>query len=44
MLVQLTLFTGTPAGVGPVAPGDLLVAAIEKVGTVRVRIEEDLEG
>ncbi len=38
------LFTGTPAGVGPVAPGDLLVAAIEKVGTVRVRIEEDLEG
>lgn len=38
------IFTGTPAGVGPVRPGDVLVAAIENVGTLTVRFEEDPEG
>jgi 2-keto-4-pentenoate hydratase/2-oxohepta-3-ene-1,7-dioic acid hydratase in catechol pathway len=28
--------SGTPAGVGPMTPGDELVAAIEKVGTMKV--------
>jgi uncharacterized protein (TIGR00369 family) len=32
------LFTGTPAGVGPVRAGDVLEAALEKVGTLRVTI------
>jgi len=31
------LFTGTPAGVGPVLPGDRLTATLEKVGTLHVR-------
>lgn len=30
------LFTGTPAGVGPVVPGDRLEARIEKIGTLTV--------
>lgn len=30
------LFTGTPAGVGPVVPGDRLVARIERVGELTV--------
>jgi 2-keto-4-pentenoate hydratase/2-oxohepta-3-ene-1,7-dioic acid hydratase in catechol pathway len=30
--------SGTPAGVGPMKPGDELVATIEKVGTMRVRV------
>jgi uncharacterized protein (TIGR00369 family) len=33
------IFTGTPAGVGPVRPGDLLEAGLEKVGTLSVRVE-----
>jgi uncharacterized protein (TIGR00369 family) len=33
------IFTGTPAGVGPVKPGDLLEAGLEKVGTLSVRVE-----
>ena len=32
------IFTGTPAGVGKVEPGDLLEGQIEDVGTVRTRI------
>jgi fumarylpyruvate hydrolase len=32
------IFTGTPAGVGPVAPGDRLDCAIEGVGTLAVTI------
>jgi 2,4-didehydro-3-deoxy-L-rhamnonate hydrolase len=32
------LFTGTPAGVGPVVPGDLIRASIERIGTMLVRI------
>lgn len=33
------LMTGTPSGVGPVLPGDVLVGSVEGVGTVRVRYE-----
>ncbi|MGE0503416.1 MAG: fumarylacetoacetate hydrolase family protein [Rhizobiaceae bacterium] len=32
------IMTGTPAGVGPVVPGDTLVGVIEDVGEVRTRI------
>jgi 5-carboxymethyl-2-hydroxymuconate isomerase len=32
------LFTGTPSGVGPVVPGDVLEARIEKIGTLRVEV------
>jgi fumarylpyruvate hydrolase len=32
------IFTGTPAGVGPVQPGDLLECAIEGVATLTTRI------
>jgi fumarylpyruvate hydrolase len=32
------IFTGTPAGVGPVQPGDLLESAIEGVGTLTAAI------
>ena len=30
------LMTGTPEGVGPVVPGDVLTAYVERIGTVRV--------
>jgi len=30
--------SGTPAGVGPMRPGDEIVATVEKVGTLRVRV------
>jgi 2-keto-4-pentenoate hydratase/2-oxohepta-3-ene-1,7-dioic acid hydratase in catechol pathway len=30
--------SGTPAGVGPMKPGDEIVATIEKVGTLRARV------
>jgi len=30
------IFTGTPAGVGPVEPGDVLEARLEKVGSIKV--------
>ena len=32
------IYTGTPAGVGPIEPGDVLTASIEKVGTMQVAI------
>lgn len=32
------LFTGTPAGVGPVVSGDLLYGGVEGVGEIRLRI------
>ena len=35
------LFTGTPAGVGPVQPGDRIEATIEKVGRLVVTAVED---
>lgn len=33
------LFTGTPEGVGPVEPGDRMVATISKVGSITVDID-----
>jgi 2-keto-4-pentenoate hydratase/2-oxohepta-3-ene-1,7-dioic acid hydratase in catechol pathway len=30
--------TGTPEGVSPIAPGDIIVATIEKIGTMEVRV------
>lgn len=38
------LFTGTPAGVGPVAPGDVLQARLEKVGSLTVTAVEEAAG
>ncbi len=35
------LFTGTPSGVGPVAPGDRLEAEIEKIGRLAVTVALD---
>jgi fumarylpyruvate hydrolase len=32
------IFTGTPAGVGPIVPGDRLECAIERLGTLRITI------
>ena len=32
------IFTGTPAGVGPIKPGDRLTAAIEGIGTMEVHV------
>ena len=32
------IMTGTPAGVGPVRPGDEMVAEIERIGTMRVAV------
>ena len=34
------IFTGTPAGVGPLVPGDVVEAGVEGVGTMRCRIGE----
>lgn len=32
------IFTGTPEGVGPVTPGDLMVGAVQGVGELRVKV------
>ncbi len=32
------IYTGTPAGVGPIVPGDVLEASVQGVATLRVRI------
>jgi len=32
------LLTGTPQGVGPVKPGDAMVASIERIGSMRVQV------
>jgi 2-keto-4-pentenoate hydratase/2-oxohepta-3-ene-1,7-dioic acid hydratase in catechol pathway len=32
------LFTGTPAGVGPITPGDVIDAAIERIGAMKVDV------
>lgn len=32
------IFTGTPEGVGPVVPGDLMVGSIEGIGTLQVKV------
>lgn len=38
------LFTGTPAGVGPVVPGDLLHGVVDGLGEIRVRIGPPADG
>jgi 2-keto-4-pentenoate hydratase/2-oxohepta-3-ene-1,7-dioic acid hydratase in catechol pathway len=30
--------TGTPEGVSPIVPGDTIVATIEKIGTMEVKV------
>src|SRR5262249_51236607 len=32
------ILSGTPEGVGPIKPGDVIVAAIENIGTMEVRV------
>jgi 2-keto-4-pentenoate hydratase/2-oxohepta-3-ene-1,7-dioic acid hydratase in catechol pathway len=32
------IFTGTPEGVSPIEAGDEIVATIEQIGTMRVRV------
>jgi len=34
------IFTGTPAGVGPLVPGDLIDSGIDGIGTIRARITD----
>jgi len=34
------IFTGTPAGVGPLVPGDRVEAGIDGIGTIRMRIAD----
>jgi fumarylpyruvate hydrolase len=36
------IFTGTPAGVGPIHPGDNLLAIVENVGALNVSVVEDV--
>jgi 2-keto-4-pentenoate hydratase/2-oxohepta-3-ene-1,7-dioic acid hydratase in catechol pathway len=38
------IMTGTPEGVGPVKPGDLLEAGVAQVGDIRIRIAPDYAG
>jgi 2-keto-4-pentenoate hydratase/2-oxohepta-3-ene-1,7-dioic acid hydratase in catechol pathway len=35
------IFTGTPAGVGPIQPGDILTACIEQIGTMQVEVRAE---
>jgi len=32
------IITGTPEGVSPIVPGDMIVAAIEKIGSMEVKV------
>jgi 2,4-diketo-3-deoxy-L-fuconate hydrolase len=32
------ILTGTPQGVGPVKPGDTMLAAIERIGAMQVKV------
>jgi 2-keto-4-pentenoate hydratase/2-oxohepta-3-ene-1,7-dioic acid hydratase in catechol pathway len=32
------IFTGTPQGVGPVKPGDVMLAEVERIGAMRVQV------
>jgi 2,4-diketo-3-deoxy-L-fuconate hydrolase len=34
------IMTGTPAGVGPVTPGDLISASVQSIGTMSVRVTQ----
>jgi 2-keto-4-pentenoate hydratase/2-oxohepta-3-ene-1,7-dioic acid hydratase in catechol pathway len=33
------LLTGTPQGVGPVRPGDIMVASVQGIGSMRVAVK-----
>ena len=33
--------TGTPEGVGPILPGDVLVATVEQIGSMQVAVHGD---
>ncbi len=35
------IFTGTPAGVGPIQPGDTLTACIDRIGTMQVDVRAE---
>ena len=35
------LFTGTPAGIGPISPGDIVEVTIEGIGTLRNAVDVD---
>jgi 2-keto-4-pentenoate hydratase/2-oxohepta-3-ene-1,7-dioic acid hydratase in catechol pathway len=35
------IFTGTPEGVGPIRPGDSIVATIAQIGTMAVAVRAD---
>jgi fumarylpyruvate hydrolase len=37
------ILTGTPAGVGPIVPGDRIECAIEKLGTFQISIGPGLQ-
>jgi fumarylpyruvate hydrolase len=37
------ILTGTPAGVGPLVPGDVVECSIEGLGTFRIRIGPKLQ-
>jgi 2-keto-4-pentenoate hydratase/2-oxohepta-3-ene-1,7-dioic acid hydratase in catechol pathway len=32
------IITGTPEGVSPIVPGDVVVASIEKIGSMEVKV------
>ncbi|HEY7442765.1 MAG TPA: fumarylacetoacetate hydrolase family protein, partial [Vicinamibacterales bacterium] len=34
------IMTGTPEGVSPIQPGDLIVASIERIGTMEVQVRK----
>ena len=36
--------TGTPEGVSPIVPGDVIVASIEKIGSMEVRVRASHPG
>jgi 2-keto-4-pentenoate hydratase/2-oxohepta-3-ene-1,7-dioic acid hydratase in catechol pathway len=38
------ILTGTPAGIGPLAPGDLVEVEIEKIGALKNRVSASSRG
>ena len=38
------IFSGTPEGVGPVKPGDVIHAGIERVGEFAIRVAAEYAG
>jgi 2-keto-4-pentenoate hydratase/2-oxohepta-3-ene-1,7-dioic acid hydratase in catechol pathway len=37
------VFTGTPEGVSPIAPGDRIVATVDRVGTMEVDVRGEVQ-